>query len=91
MQCSSTVSTTRLPLGRLAVLLAPAWIPVLVLAPLPIVLFPDGRIPPGRWAWVFWSYVAVAVTVLAGLGVADLHAFTRQPSGYRFVRDRWRR
>ena len=65
-----------LPLGRPAVALAPAWIPVLVLAPLPIVLFPDGRIPPGRWRWIFWGYAALALAVLAGLGVADLRAFT---------------
>ncbi len=49
-----------LPLGRLAVFLAPAWVPVIVLAPLPIVLFPDGKIPPGRWRWTFWAYIALA-------------------------------
>ena len=66
----------QLPLGRLAVALAPAWIPVLVLAPLPIVLFPDGHIPPGRWRWVFWAYVVVGVAFLAGIGTADFGAFT---------------
>ncbi len=65
-----------LPLGRLAVALAPAWVPVIVLAPLPIVLFPDGRIPPGRWRWTFWAYVAVAIAALVGIGASDVGAFT---------------
>jgi hypothetical protein len=67
-----------LPLGRLAVALAPGWVPVLVLAPLPIVLFPDGRIPPGRWAWCFWAYVAVAVSYVVAIGTVDARAFTER-------------
>jgi hypothetical protein len=75
-----------LPLGRLAVALAPAWVPVLVLAPLPIVLFPDGHIPPGRWGWAFWAYVILGAVFLAGIGTADFGAFTEHtvvidPSG----------
>jgi len=65
-----------LPLGRLAVFLAAAWVPVLVLAPLPIVLFPDGKIPPGRWRWTFWAYIALAVTFLAAIGARNFGAFT---------------
>jgi hypothetical protein len=65
-----------LPLGRLAVFLAPAWIFLLVLAPLPIVLFPDGKIPPGRWRWTFWWYIALAVAFLTALGIENFHAFT---------------
>jgi hypothetical protein len=65
-----------LPLGRLAVFLAPAWVPVLVLAPLPIVLFPDGKIPPGRWRWTFWAYVAFALALLAGIATQNFGAFT---------------
>ena len=65
-----------LPFGRLAVALAPAWIPVLVLAPLPIVLFPEGSIPPGRWAWTFWAYISLGVVFLAAIGSGDLRAFT---------------
>jgi hypothetical protein len=65
-----------LPLGRLAVALAPAWFPVILLAPLPIVLFPDGRIPPGRWRWSFWAYLALAVLFLLAVGARDLRAFT---------------
>ena len=67
-----------LPLGRLAVFLAPAWVPVLVLAPLPIVLFPDGKIPPGRWRWTFWAYIALARRFLAGIGRENFGAFTER-------------
>ena len=61
-----------LPLGRLAVLLAPAWVPILALLPLPIVLFPDGHIPRGRWRWVFSAYAALVVVFLSELGALDL-------------------
>jgi len=67
-----------LPLGRLAVFLAPAWVPVLVLAPLPIVLFPDGKIPPGRWRWTFWAYIALGAALLATLGTQNFGAFTER-------------
>jgi hypothetical protein len=65
-----------LPLGRLAVALAPAWVPIIVLLPFPIVLFPDGNIPPGRWRWVFWAYAALAVSFVIVLGSRDLRALT---------------
>jgi hypothetical protein len=65
-----------LPFGRLAVALAPAWVPVILLMPLPIVLFPDGRIPPGRWRWVLWAYAGLAVAILGGLAWQDVPAFT---------------
>jgi len=67
-----------LPLGRLAVFLAPAWVPVIVIAPLPIVLFPEGKIPPGRWRWTFWAYVALGVAFLAALGTQNFGAFTQR-------------
>ncbi len=66
-----------LPFGRLAVALAPyAWIPVLALLPLPILLFPDGRIPKGGWRWAFWAYAVVAVVFLISNAALDSHAFT---------------
>jgi hypothetical protein len=66
-----------LPLGRLAAFIAPAWVPVLILAPLPIVLFPDGKIPPERWKWTFWSYIALGVALVAALGKQSFGAFTQ--------------
>jgi hypothetical protein len=68
-----------LPLSRLAVALAPlAWVSVLTLLPLPIMLFPDGRIPPGRWRVVFWAYVAAASTLVVSVAADDAGAFTHR-------------
>jgi two-component system NarL family sensor kinase len=39
----------RLPLGWVAVLLAPSWAPAIVLAGLALMLFPDGRILASWW------------------------------------------
>ena len=65
-----------LPLGRLATSLSVSWVPVLVLLPLPFLLFPDGRIPAGRWRWSFWSYCALVVAFVAGISFVDLRTFT---------------
>jgi hypothetical protein len=67
-----------LPLGRLAVALAPSWVPVLGLLPLPILLFPDGRIPRGRWRWAFWVYLALVTGFLVSIAIADANAFTER-------------
>jgi hypothetical protein len=57
---------TRLPLGPLAAFLAPNWIPLIVLLPLPIALFPDGRLPSRWWRATLWVYLGL---VVAWLGV----------------------
>jgi hypothetical protein len=67
---------TTLPLGRLAVALTQLWIALLVLLPLPILLFPDGRLESRRWRWALWGYLAVCALILISAGVADLAAFT---------------
>ncbi|HEY5051017.1 MAG TPA: hypothetical protein VII50_08955, partial [Acidothermaceae bacterium] len=67
---------TTLPLGRLAVALTQLWIALLVLLPLPILLFPDGRLESRRWRWALWTYLAVCALILISAGVADLRAFT---------------
>jgi hypothetical protein len=38
-----------LPFGPAALLLYQAWLPLIVLFPLVILLFPDGRLPSPRW------------------------------------------
>jgi hypothetical protein len=66
-----------LPLSRLAAAVAPlAWISILLLLPLPIMLFPDGRVPPGRGRWALWAYAALAVIFLVSVGAQTGHAFT---------------
>jgi two-component system, NarL family, sensor kinase len=45
-----------IPLARLATALTQTWIALVVLLPLPILLFPDGRLPSRRWRWSFWLY-----------------------------------
>jgi hypothetical protein len=53
-----------LPLGPLAAFLAPNWIPLIVLLPLPIALFPDGRLPSRRWRATLWAYLGLIVVWL---------------------------
>jgi MFS family permease len=60
-----------LPLGRVAVALAPCWYLGIVLLPLPILLFPDGRLPSARWRWVLWAYAASAVVMLGTVAWLD--------------------
>jgi hypothetical protein len=67
---------TNLPLGRLAVALTQLWVALLVLLPLPIMLFPDGRLESRRWRWALRVYLAVCTLILISTGVADIGAFT---------------
>ena len=66
-----------LPLGRLAVALAPGWIAIMLL-PLPILLFPDGRLPTGRWRATVWAYGVVSALWLIDAAAKDVGAFTDQ-------------
>jgi hypothetical protein len=63
------------PLARLAVFLAVGWIWMLVLMPLPIALFPDGRLPSPRWRWTMWLYVTVGALFILGLDWGNGHVF----------------
>jgi hypothetical protein len=67
---------TSLPLGRLAVALTQLWVALIVLLPLPIMLFPDGRLDSRRWRWALWVYVVVCVLILVSTAIADVGAFT---------------
>jgi hypothetical protein len=64
----------RLPLGRLAVLLAPSWAPAIVLAGLSLLLFPDGRLPSRRWRPMLWAYLALGGLWLGGAFAISLAA-----------------
>jgi hypothetical protein len=54
-----------LPLPRIGAFLAAWWIWLLLLLPLPVGLFPDGRLS-GGWRRVVWAYLAVVAVVVAG-------------------------
>jgi hypothetical protein len=69
---------TNLPLGRLAVALTQLWVALLVLLPLPVMLFPDGRLESRRWRWALWVYIAVCVLIVISTAIADVGAFTDQ-------------
>ena len=64
----------RLPLGWLGVLLIPSWAPAILLAGLSLLLFPDGRMPSGRWKPVLWVYLAVGAVWLGGAFAISLGA-----------------
>jgi hypothetical protein len=46
-----------LPLAAVAVLLQPLWGPALLMFPVVILLFPDGKLASRRWRWVLRVYV----------------------------------
>jgi hypothetical protein len=54
-----------LPLVRLAVFLAPSWSVFIVLLPLPILLFPDGRPSSSGSRRTFMAYLALGAAFLA--------------------------
>jgi hypothetical protein len=56
-----------LPLAPVAVLLQPLWVPALLLFPLVILLFPDGRLASRRWRWVLLAYAVLGVGVMTAV------------------------
>jgi hypothetical protein len=63
-----------LPFGPVSLLLYLAWEPALVLIPVIVLLFPDGRAPSVRWRWMLGAYVAVGLVLLAILAVRSGYA-----------------
>ncbi len=57
----------RLPLGPLALVLDVFWEPALLLMPLVILLFPDGRLPSRRWRWTLEAYLVLAAGYMIAL------------------------
>ncbi len=56
-----------LPLAPVAVILQPSWVPALLLFPLVILLFPDGRLASRRWRWVLAAYAVLGACLTAAL------------------------
>jgi hypothetical protein len=67
-----------LPLSRLAVFLTQGWASMLVLLPLPILFFPDGKVSRW-WRWTLWAYIALVAVLVGHLTVVDFGAFTDHP------------
>ncbi len=65
-----------LPLARLAVALTQSWIALPLLLPLPVLLFPTGRVPSRRWRATLWIYLAVCAAIVIGFATKDVAAFT---------------
>ncbi len=65
-----------LPLGRLAVVVASGWIAFVVTLPVPILLFPDGRLPTGWWRLTVWLYLALIGLLIVQYVIGNLPAFT---------------
>jgi hypothetical protein len=61
----------RLPLARVAVFFAAGWFWLILLMPLPIALFPDGRLPP-RWRRTLPAYLVLCALLLAEFGWQDI-------------------
>jgi hypothetical protein len=61
----------RLFFGPLAVLVQPSWAPAIVCMVLALLLFPDARLPLGRWRWILWPFLGVAgLWVVGAFGIA---------------------
>ena len=61
----------RLFFGPLAVLVQPSWAPAIVCMVLTLLLFPDARLPLGRWRWILWPFLGVAgLWVIGAFGIA---------------------
>ena len=64
-----------LPLSRLAVFFTQGWASMLVLLPLPVLFFPDGKVSR-PWRWTLGVYAACMAALVVQLTITDLGAFT---------------
>jgi hypothetical protein len=66
-----------LTLAPVAVVLGPLWVPALLLFPVVILLFPDGRLAARRWRWVLRVYVAAGALASAAVFAPAVTAVAR--------------
>jgi hypothetical protein len=68
----------QLPLGEIAVFLrGTIATPLILVFPLVILLFPDGRLTR-RWKWMLWLYVVLVVAIAVGSGANEAGTITGQ-------------
>ena len=60
-----------LPYPRVGAFLAATWIWLIMLLPLPLTLFPDGRVS-GRWRWVLGAYLVACGVFIASVTWQDV-------------------
>jgi hypothetical protein len=65
-----------LPVARLAAFLAAWWVIFVALLPLPVLLFPDGRVPSSRWRFALRGYLVMMIGSVATIGVENVRVFT---------------
>jgi hypothetical protein len=68
-----------LPLGPLAAFLAPDYVPLVLLLPLPIALFPEGQMPTRVWRATLWAYLGVSLLWLSLLAGVQFDALLLRP------------
>jgi MFS family permease len=56
-----------LPLAQVAVLLQPLWAPAILLFPVVVLLFPDGRLASRRWRWMLVAYAVAGALASAAI------------------------
>jgi MFS family permease len=66
-----------LPLAPVAVVLQPLWAPALLLFPVVILLFPDGRLAARRWRWVLGAYAVAGALASAAVFAPAVTAVAR--------------
>jgi hypothetical protein len=66
-----------LPLAPVVVLLTPLWAPALLLFPVVILLFPDGRLAARRWRWVLRAYAVAGALASAAVLAPAVTAVAR--------------
>ena len=67
------------PLGPVGLALGQLWGPSLLLLFVVILLFPDGRLPPGFWRRALWVYCAIYAALLVATAVATAGALVAHP------------
>jgi hypothetical protein len=70
-----------LPFGSVAIILGQCWPIALLLGPIAILLFPDGRLTSRAWRWLLGAYLVSAAALVADQLAIGLSAIIEQRVG----------